>query len=178
MAFLKISPDGSVKQRRATKKTKKARRRPEGILYILKMELGETEDTREVVYKIGVTARKTRALESRVSEIATDYYMKYRFFPHIRPRKFSKTPYYYELEAWFHRKYKEHRYLQSKKTDGDSEFFKIDDEEELLSCYKEVMANPLEYITPTEKAEEVQDKVEGIKRVAEESVNDIDPVSI
>ena len=174
MAFLSVKPDGSVKRRRATKNTKNSKRRPEGIVYILKMYLGPKDDM-QVVYKIGVTARKTRALESRVSEICTDHYIKNRYFPYVEPRKFSKTPYYFEIEAYMHKRYKDKRYFAPVKFDGCSELFSIEDEDELLEHYKEVMKNPLDYITPTEKAEKIQDRVEENKKESDSSINDIDP---
>ena len=166
-----------MKQRRSTKKTKNVRRRPEGIVYILKMFLGPKDDM-QPVYKIGVTARKTRALESRVSEICTDHYVKYRYFPYVEPRKFSKTPYYFEVESYFHKKYKDNRFYAEKKFDGCTELFVIDDEEALLEHYKEVMKDPLKYITPTEKAEVIQEKIVEHEKALDISLDDIDPAIV
>lgn len=161
-------------RRRASKKTRNSKRRPEGIVYILKMYLGDKADM-QVVYKIGVTARKTRALESRISEICTDHYVKHRYFPYVEPRKFSKTPYYFEVEAYLHKKYKANRYYAPTQFDGCTELFTIEDEEELLEHYKEVMKNPLDYITPTEKADVLQEKIAENEKALDSSVNDIDP---
>ena len=155
--FLRVNNKGEVKQRRSTKKTKKgAPRSKEGILYILKMYLGDKNEM-ECVYKIGITARKTRPLETRMAEIATDHYQKFRYMPYIEPRKFKKTPYYFELEAHMHQKFKDCQYVPEKKFDGSTELFIINDEAELISYYNTVMENPLDYITPNKGTQEVQE---------------------
>lgn len=178
MAFLKVGENGKVSQRRATKKVRKgaSKRKPKGIVYILKFYLGDTEDDMRAVYKIGVAARRIRPLETRINEICTDHFMKYRYFPFVRPRKFSKTEYYFEIESHLHKVYKDKRYHSSKPFDGHTEFFQIEDEEELIAYYEKVMKDPLEYITPTDKATEVQEKIE--KASEESSINDIEPVGM
>jgi len=99
--FLRVGEDDSVTQRRKTKKSSsaKAKRKPKGIVYILKMYLGDKDDM-QCVYKVGVTSRGVRPLETRISEICTSHFVHYRYFPYVEPRKFSKTPYYYEVKGW------------------------------------------------------------------------------
>lgn len=175
MAFLSVDPSGKINQRRKSTKRGKAPRQKKGIVYILKMFLGDKEN-QQCVYKIGITARRVRPLETRISEICTDHFMKYRYFPYVDPRKFKQTEYYFEVESYFHRLFKEQRYYSETKFDGSTELFTITDEKALLDHYELVMANPLEYITPNIPKEVKPTKVEDTSDdLFDDSINNIEP---
>lgn len=172
MAFLTVGSTGEIKTRRNSKKKKEYPRKKDAMVYLIKMVL----DCGKTVVKIGITTRKS--IHDRLMENVLAFFMTYRYIPRTSVKKFSRTPYYTEVEAYLHRTYKEKQTVFEKQFQGWTEYFDVEDIDELVATYEMVMANPLEYITPTDKAVEVAKKVEKDASTPEESINDIDPVMI
>lgn len=99
----------------------------DGIVYILYMWVDDVK-----VVKIGVT---TRAIEERVVEILTSYWHKYRVFPKLYPKRFTKTTRILEKEQMLHKYFEKRKHEFDKKFDGSSEYFLLDNEAELLEVY-------------------------------------------
>lgn len=155
MAMVKISRDGVKKSLHIKEK---------GIVYILKMMLGDREDP-TVVYKIGVTTRK---IEERVLELVVSHFKIHRWFPQVVPRKFTRTTCYYEIEKELHDLYEGYRYNASEKIDGYTELFVGIDEEELISKYNEIMDKYKDKKTPRPRSGKIR-----VEDVPEIYVNDI-----
>ena len=102
----------------------------EGIVYLLDMEV---DDVR--VVKIGVTRRK---IWERVVEITTSYFHKYRYFPRVKPMKFSKANGYFAVETMLHRYFREMKYWAKEQFMGSNELFKVD-EEVVKTAYMDAM---------------------------------------
>ena len=102
-----------------------------GIVYLLYMWV---ED--EMVVKIGVTSRR---IEDRVIEILTSYFYMYRLFPKLYPKRYRQARNVYVKEAMLHKYFSKYKYRFSKKFSGSTEYFKIDDEKELLRVYEDCM---------------------------------------
>jgi len=105
-----------------------------GIVYLLYLYL---DDGTRVV-KIGITSRK---IEERVVEILTSYFKTYRVFPRLYPKRFKKTTDNYRKEQALHKYFSRRAHLFSKPFDGSSEFFDIDDEDELLKVYEDCLVD-------------------------------------
>ena len=174
MAFLKVSADGKATTRRNTEKSKGRilPRKKDGIVYLIKCELacGTT------VVKIGITTR--RSIIERLAENMIAMFQTMRYIPHTTVRRFKRTPYYTEIEKALHVKYAKDRHVFAKKFTGYTEYFKLTNEDELLETYDSMIKAPLEYITPTVKAEVIQCKAKSMKDLSDASVNDLDPVII
>lgn len=172
--FLKVDGDGTATSRRNSKKKKVFPRKAEGIVYIIKSILRDGT----ILYKIGYTTR--RGINERLAENMLGFFTQYRYIPETDVRKYSKTPYYSEIEALFHRGYNDCRYEFDKKFGGCTEWFQITDEEKLIKLYEEAMTNPLDYIEPTKAAKEKQESLQVIDDVdvCAASMMDIEPVSM
>jgi hypothetical protein len=148
--------------------TRKKVRKSQGIVYVLEVSIDGVAR-----YKVGITARGGRALESRVMEISSSYYSVYGYFPQIVPLRYAKTKWYYEVEAEIHSKLGSR--LECKKFDGSTEMFGCN-REEVLRWYDVIMSNPLEYVTPTECGLAKQAAMAEFN--SETSMNDLEPVVI
>ena len=104
-----------------------------GILYILYIRL---EDGTEV-QKIGVTQRPK--IQERVVEILASFFMSFRYFPYCYPKRFKTTSDVYKKEAMMHTYYKEYSHEFEKRFGGSTEFFTIEDLDDLLSVYARVL---------------------------------------
>ncbi len=90
------------------------------IVYVLKIK--HLDD--KYVYKIGVTSR---SIADRVVEVTRDYFHKYRFFPWVKPIRFSKArENKFKIEAMLHRYFKRKKYVPATRFDGSDELFKLD----------------------------------------------------
>jgi len=139
MAFLKVT-DGKIKNRRnTTKGNKEIKRKAKGIVYLIKCVL----DNGDTVFKIGITTR--RSINDRLMENVLAHFIAYRYIPRTTVKKFSKTEYYTEVEAYLHSVFKDRQYKFNKPFTGYTEYFRLE-EEELLKVYNEVMSDPLKYI--------------------------------
>lgn len=176
MAFLTVGANGTTKHRRHSKKSKATEfpQRVSGMVYLIKMVLDE--DT--TVVKIGITTR--RSIVERLAENVIGFFNTYRYIPRTTVKKYSRTPYYREIESHLHKVYKEDNYKFDKKFDGSTEYFYLRDEKALIEYYTKVMKDPLDYITPNEATVEKQKKVEEayVGNEVADSINDIEPVSI
>ena len=103
----------------------------DGIVYLLYMWVDDL-----MVVKIGVTTRK---VEERVVEILTSYWQQYRVFPKLYPKRFKKTSEILSKEQMLHEYFRDKQYEFEKKFDGSTEYFVIDDEEELLRVYADCL---------------------------------------
>jgi hypothetical protein len=153
---------GYVSVKRKVNTNPVTKRKPDGIVYVLEVSIDGVAR-----YKVGVTARGGRALESRVMEISSSFYSVYGYFPQIVPLRYSRTKWYYEVEAGIHTKLGER--LTCKKFDGSTEMFGCS-REEVLRWYDVVMADPLSYVVPTKAAIEAQECVTMI------GANDVEPI--
>lgn len=121
----------------------------DGIVYLLFMWI---DDFR--VVKIGIT---TRQIEERVVEILTSYYHKYRVFPKLYPKRFRKTTGILDKEAMLHKYFADKQHVFEQRFDGSSEYFVIDDDEELLQVYEDCLmgvdinSNEYKYLREQEK---------------------------
>jgi hypothetical protein len=171
MSFLRTNDDGTVTGRRNSKKKKTYPRKAEGIVYIIKSKLR----CGTVLYKIGYTTR--RGINERLAENLLGFFTQYRYIPETDVRKYSKTPYYSEVEALLHRGYNDVRYVFDKKFGGSTEWFHIEDEESLIKAYEEIMADPLDYVTPTKSASAKQEEL-AEEDATQASMMDIEPVNM
>jgi hypothetical protein len=90
----------------------------EGILYVLLIHL----DDRDLV-KIGISSRLK--IEERVAEIAISIFKKYRYFPYIYPKRFTKVPTPLDKEADLHRYFREYAYVSKHAFGGYTELFDL-----------------------------------------------------
>lgn len=102
-----------------------------GIVYLLYMWI---DDVR--VVKIGVTGRK---VEERVVEILTSYWTQYRVFPKLYPKRFKTTNGILAKEQMLHKYFADRKYVFDKRFDGCTEYFVIEDDEELLAVYEDCL---------------------------------------
>jgi len=102
----------------------------EGIVYLLEMTI---EGDKYV--KVGVT---TRAIEDRVAELGLSCFKHYRYFPHIYPKRFSRTRGIYQKEADILMMLKEYRAAPSKLVQGYTEMHRIE-----LECAVQVYESVL-----------------------------------
>jgi len=166
MAFLKVT-DGKIKNRRnTTKGNKEIKRRAKGIVYLIKCVL----DNGDTVFKIGITTR--RSINDRLMENVLAHFIAYRYIPRTTVKKFSKTEYYTEVEAYLHRVFKDRQYKFNKPFTGHSEYFLVN-EDELIEMYDRVMTDPLGYVEPTKSTLDKQEQLRNINIGS--SINDIDP---
>ena len=114
-----------------TRTTKKYKKLP-GILYVILVELEDKQ-----LVKIGVTHRR---IEERVSEILSDIFRKYRFFPFCKPKRFRTTSTPYEKEKALHKHFSAHKYKPAKKFNGSTEFFDVP-LEDVVVVYDKVVSN-------------------------------------
>ena len=103
-----------------------------GIVYILYMWIEEVR-----VVKIGIT---TRQVEERICEILTSYYHRYRIFPKLYPKRFKSTGDILAKEQMLHKYFADKKYDFEFRFDGSSEYFLIDDDEELLRVYADCIS--------------------------------------
>ena len=125
----------------------KDHQKEKGIVYILKMWLGDM-DNPELVYKIGVTTRK---IDIRMLELAADHFRVYRYIPKMYAKRFTKTSCYYQMESDLHEMYKEYKYIPDKKIDGGTELFSGLDEDKLLDDYAKLIDKYKDKKTPKRK---------------------------
>lgn len=104
-----------------------------GLLYLLYTKLN---DGTEVV-KIGVTQRPK--VQDRVCEILSSFFISYRYFCEVYPKRFKKTSEVYKKETMMHRYYKDSKYEFDKRFDGCNEYFVIEDRDKLLELYQDVL---------------------------------------
>ena len=117
------------------KKVRKTRvKKIDGIVYLIKMEL----DTGEIVYKIGMTTRNS--VGDRLGEVVVGFFMKYRYIPRTTDKKYTRFPNYLEVEKLLHKHYETVNYKFDKKFSGSTEFFKIEDEKELIKKYMSLLS--------------------------------------
>lgn len=113
------------------KVNKKAEHKSDGLLYVLYLWIDDI-----VVYKVGVTSR---LVQDRVVEILTSYWIKYRIFPKLYPKRYRHTEAVYTKEAMMHKYFDKYRHKFDKEFSGCTEFFVGVDEDELLAVYDDVM---------------------------------------
>ena len=171
MAFLKVG-DGKVTNRRNTKKSKKKTysRKAQGIVYLIKLKL----DCGKTIFKIGITTR--RSINDRLLENVLAHFMTYRYIPRTSVKKFSKTEYYTEVEAYLHRVFKDRQHKFDKPFGGSTEYFEVP-EDELIEMYEKVMADPTRYIEPTRATlnkQVVMAQTEEVVSVNDMFIGDID----
>ena len=165
--------NGKATNRRSSSKSKKTEypRKATGMVYLIKCEL----DCGDTVVKIGITTR--RSIVERLAENLVALFNTFRYIPRTTVKKFSRTPYYFEIEKYLHDKYSEDRYTFDKKFPGYSEFFLLRDEKELIDHYTLVMKSPLDYIVPTDKTKDKQEAIATNQGTEEDnSVNNIEPI--
>lgn len=106
----------STKGKRKSRKRKKKVSDGSGILYILVFHLKCGTE----VYKIGIT---TRNVEDRVVEILHDFFIKYRYFPAVDVRRFTRFEDVLDKEKEMHREFKEYQHTFEKSFSGFTECF-------------------------------------------------------
>ncbi len=163
MAFLRVS-------KRRVQKSTSTNIREKGIVYILKMWLGN-KDALELVYKIGIT---TRRIEDRMMELSVDHFRVYRYMPMMYPKKFTKTSCYFQMETELHQMYAAHRYYPDQKIDGGTELFTIPDEDKLLKDYETLIEKYKDAKTPRPKKVKKQSMSEDEIRAKMESYGHIE----
>ena len=91
----------------------------DGILYVLEVEVDG-----KLVVKVGLTRRSD--ICDRVCEITTSYFQSYRYFPYVRPKKFSKVMNVYAKEQFILKYFKDCKYESAKKFSGCEELLDVD----------------------------------------------------
>jgi len=99
----------------------------EGIVYLMQMTIDDVP-----LVKIGITSR---SVYERLAEILISFTKVYRYSPHTKLLRFSKVDNYKLVEQYLHRYYKEASVEFEKKFSGSTEFFMIDDVDELKEHY-------------------------------------------
>jgi hypothetical protein len=112
----------------------------DNLVYILKVQLSDGQ----ILYKIGVTKDKRHM--DRMLEVLKGFFVKYRYIPFTSIKRFRVFPDAYEVERLLHSKYKDLQYCFDKKFCGCTEFFTINDEQELLDFYEELHSNKESHI--------------------------------
>lgn len=100
-------------------------------VYIFKFYLDWNNN--DVVYKIGVTSREE--VTSRLAEVVIGFFNMFRFIPKCTAIRFSSCSDAYGKEKELHKIFENSAIRFHKKFSGSSEFFQIEDEDELLSRY-------------------------------------------
>lgn len=102
--------------------TKLSTKVDKGIVYILQVDIEERH-----LIKIGVTSRAK--VEERVTEILTEVWKKYRYFPRTYVARYKKVYNPYGFEQLLHDYFDSKRYNTEHKFGGSTEFFDITVEE-------------------------------------------------
>lgn len=102
-----------------------------GIVYLLEIHMEE-----KILVKIGITSRPK--IEDRVTEILVSIFKSYRYFPYLRPKRFTKTSDIMTKEAMLHKYFEERRYITEHKWGGSTEVFDIP-LDEAVEVYERVL---------------------------------------
>ena len=91
----------------------------DGILYVLELEVDG-----KVVVKVGLTRRSDVC--DRICEITTSYFHSYRYFPWVRPKKYSTVKNVYAKEQYILGYFRDRKYESAKKFSGCEELLDVD----------------------------------------------------
>jgi hypothetical protein len=145
--FLTVNTTGETKR---TPRRKEKDNAKSGIVYIMKMVL----DDDIVIYKIGVTSRRT--VYERFFENLSAFFMSYRYIPRTTLIKHSRTTDYFKAEKMLHNEYAGYSYTFDKKFSGCTEYVKIEDIDTLKETYMRIIAECKECKLPEEEYPEIE----------------------
>ena len=103
-------------------------------VYLLKIRFRKG-DGYKVLYKIGIAKDPV----ARVSQIATSFFQKRRYFPEIEIKRARSTTKFFDIETMFHREFKDRQWdFKGLKFDGCTEIFDLEEiEETVLARFEE-----------------------------------------
>lgn len=93
--------------------------RKRGTVYVLEIKFDDY-----TLVKIGMTTRQR--IEERISEILTEIWKYYRYFPRCYVKRYRKVDTPYLMEQELHDHFKDRRFQFPIEFSGSTEFFKVD----------------------------------------------------
>jgi len=103
-----------------------------GIVYMISFQVDDEDGNPVELVKIGIT---NRSVYDRLQEILISFLKVYRYVPRTRLLRFKKFDNYELVEKYLHWYYEEDIIEFEKKFSGSTEFFQIDDTDELKEHY-------------------------------------------